>query len=64
MKRHNYEYLPVCLSVHNKECFVVGGGRVASRKISVLRKFGANVTCLSQEFIKPLQFLAERKKIK
>lgn len=57
-------YMPVCLNIYGKECLVVGGGSVALRKITVLRKFGGRVTCISPAFIKPLERMGSMKKIK
>ncbi|MBU4303157.1 MAG: bifunctional precorrin-2 dehydrogenase/sirohydrochlorin ferrochelatase [Candidatus Omnitrophica bacterium] len=59
-----YNYMPVCFYIRGQSCLVVGGGNVAYRKISLVRRFGARVTCLSPEFIRPLQLLARRKEIK
>lgn len=63
MMRTVKNYMPVCLDINRKDCLVVGGGNVASRKISALLKFGGLVTCLSPEFIKPLKRLGTLKKI-
>lgn len=63
MKMNNRKYMPVCLDLQGKLCLVVGGGNVASRKISVLIKFGACVTCVSPKFIQPLKRLGALKKI-
>lgn len=57
-------YMPICLDLREKKCLVVGGGKVALRKIEVLRKFGARVTCVSPEFAGPLERLGNAKKIK
>ena len=48
-------YMPICLDLSQKRCLVVGGGNVALRKIGVLRRFGALVTCLSPELVKGLE---------
>ncbi len=37
-------YFPMFIELKNKSCLVVGGGRVALRKVAVLRDFGARVT--------------------
>lgn len=60
----NTGYMPVCLDVQKGQCLVVGGGNVALRKITALRRFGASITCISPEFIKPVETLARMKKIK
>lgn len=63
MRNNNIKYMPVCINLQGKPCLVVGGGNVAGRKISVLRKFGAAVTCISPKFIQPLERLGALKKI-
>ncbi|MBF0484540.1 MAG: bifunctional precorrin-2 dehydrogenase/sirohydrochlorin ferrochelatase [Candidatus Omnitrophica bacterium] len=63
-KQADAAYLPICIDIKGKECLVVGGGNVALRKITVLRKFGAAVTCMSPFFVKQLERLADLEKIK
>lgn len=43
-------YLPVNLDVAGRRVLVVGGGRVASRKVKSLRECGAEVTVVSPAF--------------
>lgn len=43
------DFLPIFLNIRNKPCLVVGGGEVASRKISLLLQAGARVTVISPE---------------
>ena len=38
---------PVLLSLHQKRCVIVGGGRVAARKVAGLLEAGARVTVIS-----------------
>ena len=40
-------YYPVYLNLKNKRCVVVGGGKVAERKVLSLLKTGASVTVIS-----------------
>lgn len=42
-------YYPVFLNISGKECFVIGGGKVAERKIFSLLKAKANVTVISED---------------
>lgn len=63
MKKSMSNYMPVCLNLRGQGCLVVGGGNVAYRKISLVSEFGARVTCISPEFIKPVHLLARKKKI-
>ncbi len=44
------KYYPVCLDVRNKDCLVVGGGQVASRKVKTLIGCGANVEVIAPYF--------------
>ncbi len=44
------KYYPVCLDVRNKDCLVVGGGQVASRKVKTLLGCGANVEVIAPYF--------------
>jgi len=43
------ESYPIMLNVHNKNAVVIGGGKVAYRKITSLLKAGANVTVVSPD---------------
>ncbi len=42
-------YFPIHLDIANRNCLVVGGGGVASRKVATLLKCGAAVTVVSPE---------------
>ena len=44
------KYYPVCLDIRNRDCLVVGGGAVASRKVKTLLESGAKVTVVSPVF--------------
>ncbi len=48
-------YLPVFLDVKNKPCLVVGGGLIASRKISLLVRAQAEVTVIAPEVTPQIQ---------
>ena len=41
--------IPVFLGVHNRPCLVVGGGKVAERKVDSLLNAGAALTLVSPE---------------
>lgn len=56
-------YYPVFLNVHGKRCIVVGGGKVAVRKIKALLDCGANVTVVSPSLDPDLAKLTEAKMI-
>jgi precorrin-2 dehydrogenase/sirohydrochlorin ferrochelatase len=48
---HDY-YYPTFLNLQSKKVVVVGGGKVAERKILALLKTGANITIISPEITK------------
>jgi len=43
------EFLPIFLNIQGESCIVVGGGDVATRKISLLLRAGGKVTVISPE---------------
>ena len=57
------KFYPINLNVENKKCFVVGGGKVAARKISGLLDSGAKVEVISPEVCEEILHLAAQKKI-
>jgi precorrin-2 dehydrogenase / sirohydrochlorin ferrochelatase len=56
-------YYPIMLDLHKKHVVVVGGGKVAERKIRGLLDSGAQITMISPEATEPLQELHEQKLI-
>ncbi|MEA3274876.1 MAG: siroheme synthase CysG [Pseudomonadota bacterium] len=54
------EFLPIFLDLKEKPCLVVGGGDIAARKISNLRRAGASVCVVSPELAEPLLRLAQK----
>ncbi len=48
-------YFPICLDLDGKPCLVIGGGRVAERKVRSLCQCGATVTVLSPELTESLE---------
>lgn len=52
-------YYPIHLDIRNKNCLVVGGGGVGTRKVKTLLKCGAKVTVVSPAISDRLQTLAE-----
>ncbi len=51
------QYYPINLNVHNRNCLVVGGGAVGTRKVKTLLECGALVTCVSPAFSEDLATL-------
>src|SRR5882724_12733272 len=52
------DYLPVFLQLRARPVLVVGGGRVAARKVELLRRTGARVTIVAPEILDELRELA------
>jgi precorrin-2 dehydrogenase/sirohydrochlorin ferrochelatase len=50
---------PIAVNLNGKHCVVVGGGRVAERRIAGLREQGAQITLIAPEASPALQALAE-----
>lgn len=57
------DFLPVFLNIKNRHCLVVGGGDVAARKISLLRRAGGLITVIAPQLGPTLSELVEKKKI-
>jgi len=57
------DYLPIFYQIKQRPCLVVGGGAVAARKVSLLRKAGAEVAVVSPELCDELAQLASSNKI-
>ena len=43
------DYLPIFLKIEDRPCLVVGGGKVAARKIALLARAGAHTTVVSPQ---------------
>lgn len=52
------QYYPVNLALKDRNCLVVGGGRVGTRKVRTLLECGARVTVISPEATPELEELA------
>jgi len=51
-------YYPILLDIKNRDCLVVGGGSVGSRKVATLLDCGAQVTVVSPQFSETLRQIA------
>ena len=58
------DYLPVFLRLHDRPVVVVGGGRIATRKVDLLRRTGARITVVAPELVDELRELADKGEIK
>ena len=56
-------YYPINLDIRGRQCLVVGGGRVGTRKVDTLNQCGAVVTVVSHEVTPTLAQLAADKVI-
>lgn len=56
-------YYPLFLDITHKPCLVIGGGRVAERKVKILLRFDALVRLISPKVTQTLIRLAEKGKI-
>ncbi len=50
-------YFPLFMELKDRDCLVVGGGRVAWRKVKVLMDFGAQVSVVAPEIIPEIREL-------
>ncbi|MFT8314526.1 MAG: bifunctional precorrin-2 dehydrogenase/sirohydrochlorin ferrochelatase [Clostridium sp.] len=57
------EYYPIMLNVKGKKCGVIGGGKVAYRKITTLLECGAEVLVISREIIQDIKMLVNENKV-
>ncbi len=61
--RKSAVYYPILINLQKYSCLVIGGGKVAFRKVESLLEFKAKITVLSPTFCQPLLKLSEEKKI-
>ena len=59
MNKRSNSYYPVFLNISGRKCVVVGGGKVAWRKVKGLLEFGANIEVISPDICPELNELAE-----
>ena len=57
------DLLPIFLDIKDRPCLVVGGGDVASRKVSMLLKAGAQITVVAPELCKLIELHHNNKDI-
>ncbi len=57
------KYYPIMLDIDGKHCVVIGGGKVAERKVESLLECGGIVTVISPEVTEGLGNLAQNRKI-
>lgn len=54
------KYLPINISLHERPCLVVGGGRVALRKIDNLIDYKADITVIAPESDDKIKYYRDR----
>ena len=57
-KIETMKYYPIQLDIRNRNCLVIGGGSVGTRKVSMLLKCGARVTVVSLQISEQLRNLS------
>lgn len=51
------EYFPIFTDIKTQNCLVIGGGNIALRKINLLLKAGAKITCIAKNCCNDIQKL-------
>ncbi|HEY8464338.1 MAG TPA: bifunctional precorrin-2 dehydrogenase/sirohydrochlorin ferrochelatase [Bacillota bacterium] len=57
------DFLPIMVKTTGLPCLVVGGGKIALRKVLILLRFGATVTVVAEERVKGIAKLAGQGRI-
>ncbi len=57
------KYYPVMINIENKNCLVIGGGKVALRKIKSLLDYDVNITVISPELCSELEDILSQNRI-
>lgn len=55
--------LPLHIDVNNRQVLVIGGGKIAYRRLLLFLDEGANITVISPEVIKDIEDLCQKKQI-
>ncbi len=58
-----YSYMPVSFSMKGRSCLVVGGGRVALRKVETLLDYDTSITVIAPDVDPRLEYHAKRGRI-
>jgi precorrin-2 dehydrogenase/sirohydrochlorin ferrochelatase/precorrin-6A/cobalt-precorrin-6A reductase len=57
-------YFPLFINMHGKKAVIVGGGKVAERRIKMLLDYGANITVISPDISEELRQIAQNGEIR
>lgn len=63
LKEKVYSHFPLFIALKNKKVVVIGGGKVATRRVQTLVKFGAEVTVIASDISKEINELCNKDKI-
>ncbi len=63
-KNKNAGFYPILINLQRFDCLVVGGGKVAYRKVLSLLKFNADITVVSPRISSPIIELARRNRVR
>ncbi len=58
------DFFPIFMNIRNRQCVVIGGGKVAARKIALLLKAGAQVQVIAPELCREVSEMAKTGQIK
>ena len=58
------QFLPICISLKTRRCLVVGGGRVALRKIDTLLNYETDITVVAPEVDEKIEYYASKNLLK
>lgn len=56
--REGFKFLPILLDIHNQNILIIGGGKVALRKVKTLLNYEVFLTIITPECIEELEDLA------
>jgi len=57
-------FIPICVSLNDKNCLIVGGGNVALRKVDTLLQYNCSITVVAEESHESISYYAKKNKIK
>lgn len=60
----SHNYMPVSISLVGRTCLVVGGGKVALRKIETLFDYGGDITVIAPEVEDKIQYFSDSGRLK
>jgi siroheme synthase-like protein len=58
------QFLPIAISLKSRHCLVIGGGRVALRKIDTLLNYDSDITVIAPEIDDKIEYYASKNSLK